>query len=110
VIWAYISSLIPPRVLSATVMQTSQGCGTRHLHLWTPVLPSNKVVGSFSMQDALSLGPQNFNLKLHWPLLKLSIAMSQAVCDVIPIMGLLQEMRDEISRFFVPSPTCIARF
>ncbi len=67
------SSLIPPRVLSATVMQTSQGCGTRHLHLWTPVLPSHKVVGSFSIQDALSLGPQNFNLMLQCPPLKLSI-------------------------------------
>jgi hypothetical protein len=55
------------------VMQTSPGCGTRHLHLWTPVLPSHKVVGSFSMQDALSLGPPNFNPKLPCPLLKLSI-------------------------------------
>ncbi len=53
-------------------MQTSQGCGTRHLHLWTPVLPSHEVVGTFSMQDALSLGPPNFNPKLHCPLLKLS--------------------------------------
>jgi hypothetical protein len=60
--------------LSATVMQTSQGCGTKHLHLWTPVLPSHKVVGSFSMQDALSLGlgPPSYNPKLHCPLLKLS--------------------------------------
>jgi hypothetical protein len=51
----------------------SQGCGTRHLHLWSTVLPSHEVVGSFSMQDALSLGPPNFNPKLHPPLLKLSI-------------------------------------
>ena len=56
-----------------TVMQTSQGCGTRHLHLWTPVLPSHEVVGLSSMQDALSLGPTNFNPKLQCPLLKLSI-------------------------------------
>ncbi len=61
------------QALSATVMQTSQGYGTRHLHLWTPVHPSHEVVGSFSMLDALSQGPPNFNPKLHCPLLKLSI-------------------------------------
>jgi hypothetical protein len=65
--------LDPTKVFGATVMQTSQGGGTRHLHQWTPVLTSHKVVGSSSMQDALSLGPPNFNPKLQCPLLKLSI-------------------------------------
>jgi hypothetical protein len=37
-----------------------------------PTLPSHKVVGSSSMQDALSLGPPNFNPKLHFPQLRLS--------------------------------------
>ncbi len=110
VIQAYVSSLIPPRVLSATVMQTSQGCGTRHLHLWTPVLPSHKVVGSFSMQDALSLGSQNFNPNLQCPLLKLSILQ----CNKLYVTSFLswdyyRKWGSKISRFFVPSPTCIAK-
>jgi hypothetical protein len=82
-------------------MQTSQGCETRHSHLWTPLPPSHEVVGSFSMQDALSLGPPNFNPKLQCPLLKLRILQCH-----IPIMGLLQEMREQD---FKASPTCIAR-
>ncbi len=111
-IWAYISSLIPPRVLSATVMQTSQGCGTRHLHLRTPVLPSHEVVGSFSMQDALSLGPPSFNPKLHCPLLKLSILQS---CHKLDVMSFLswdyyRTWGSKISRLFVPSPMFIAWF
>ncbi len=110
VIWAYISSLIPPRVLSATVMQTSRGCGTRHLHLWNPVLPCHKVVGSFSMQDALSLGPPNINPKLHCSLLKLSILQ----CHKLYVMSFLswdyyRKWGSKIPKFFVLSPMCIAR-
>ncbi len=37
------------------------------------------------------------------------IAMSQALCDIIPIMGLLQEMREQDFKVLVPSPMCIAR-
>jgi hypothetical protein len=92
-------------------MQTSQGGGTRHLHLWTPVLPSHNVVGSFSMQDALSLGPANFNPKLNCPLLKLS----KLQCHKLYVMSFLswdyyRKRGSEISRFFVLSPMCIARF
>jgi hypothetical protein len=74
-------------------MQTSQGCGTRHLHLWTPVLPSHKVFGSFSMQDAWASKLQS---QVALPTTEAEyIAMSQALRDVIPIMGLLQEMREQ---------------
>ncbi len=110
VIRAYVSSLTPPRVLSTTVMQTSQGCETRHLHLWTPVLPSHKVVGSFSMQDALSLGPSNFNPKLQCPLLKLSILQCHKLYVMsFPSWDYYRKWGSKISRFFVLSPTCIAR-
>ena len=35
----------PKKGLNATVMQTSQDCGTRLLLQWTPVLPSHVVDG-----------------------------------------------------------------
>ncbi len=109
-IWAFVSSLIPPRVLSATVMQTSQGCGTRHLHLWTPVLSSHEVVVSFSMRDALSLEPPNYNPKLQCPLLKLGILQ----CHKLYVTSFLswdyyKKWGSEISRFFVSCPMCIAQ-
>ncbi len=104
VIRAYVSSLIPPRVLSATVMQTSQGCGTRHLHQWTPVLPSHKVVGSFSMQDACLLGLQT-SIPVAMSTTEAEyIAMSQALREVIPIMGLLQEMREQDFKVLCTEP------
>ncbi len=91
-------------------MQTSQGCRTRHLHLWTPVLPSHGVVGSFSKQDALSLESLNFNPKLQCLLLKLSILQ----CHKLSVTSFLswnyyRKWESKISRFFVPSHTCIAR-
>ena len=104
VIWTYVSSLIPPKVLSATVMQTSQGCGTRHLHQWTPVLPSHKVVGSFSMQDACLLGLQT-SIPVAMSTTEAEyIAMSQALREVIPIMGLLQEMREQDFKVLCTKP------
>ncbi len=110
VILAYVSSLIPPRVLSATVMKNSQGCGTRHLHLWTPVLPSHKVVGSFSMQDALSLGPPNFNPKLQCTLLKLSILQCHKLyVRIFLSWNYYRKWGSKISKFCVPSPTFIER-
>ncbi len=45
------------------------------------------------MQDALSLGPPNFNPKLMSTTEAEYIEMSQAVRDVIPIIGLLPKMR-----------------
>ncbi len=50
------SSLIPRKVLNATATLISQETGTRHSHLWTPVLPSHEAVGSSSTQDAPSPG------------------------------------------------------
>ncbi len=109
-IWTYVSSLIPPKDLSATVMQTSQDCGTRHLHRWTPVLQSHEVVGSSSMQDALALGPPNFNPKLQCPLLTLSILQ----CHKLYVTSFLswhyyRKWGSKISRFFVLSPTYMAK-
>ena len=37
------------------------------------------------------------------------IAMSQAIRDIIPIMGLLQDMREQDFKVLHTSPTCIAR-
>ncbi len=97
-------------VLSATVMQTSQDCGTRHWHRWTPVLLSHKVVGSFSIQDALSLGPPSFNPKLHSPLLRLSTLQ----CHTLYVTSFLswdccRKWGSKISRFYVLSPTCFSK-
>jgi hypothetical protein len=48
------------------------------------------------MQDALSRGPPNFYPKLQMSTTEAEyIAMAQALRDVIPIMGLLQEMREQ---------------
>jgi hypothetical protein len=45
------------------------------------------------MQDVTSLGHPNFKVALSTTKAEY-IAMSQALRDVIPIMGLLQEMRE----------------
>jgi hypothetical protein len=47
------------------------------------------------MQDAPYPGPPNFNLKLHSLPPRPSILLSQSRNDVIPIMDLLQEMREQ---------------
>jgi hypothetical protein len=60
-----LSSLIPTKILNATAMLTSQDCVTGHLCQWTLVPPRHEVVGSSSMQAALSLGHPNFNPKLN---------------------------------------------
>ncbi len=62
------------------------------------------------MQDALSLGPPNYNPKLHCLLLKLSTMK----CHKLYLTSFLswdyyRKWGSEISRFFVSSPTCIAR-
>ncbi len=72
-------------------MQISQKFGTGNLHPSIPVPPSHKAGRSSSTQDAPSHGPPNFSLKLHC---LEYIAMSQALRDVIPVMNLLQEMRE----------------
>ncbi len=68
-------------------MQTSQDCGTRHLLQWTPVLPSREVDGSWAskLQSQIAL----YTTEVEY------VAMSQSLHDVIPIMGLLQEMREQ---------------
>ncbi len=73
--WVCISSPIPARVLNAIVMLTSQDCGTRPWHQWTPVLTNHEAVGLSSMQDVLSPGPPNSNPKLHFPSLRLNILL-----------------------------------
>ncbi len=93
VILAYVSSPIPPRVLSATMMQTSQGCGTRHLHLWTPVLPS-PISWASKLQSQVAI----YIIKAEY------IAMSQALHEDIPIMGLLQEMREQDFKVLCTEP------
>ena len=60
------SSLIPRKILNVTVMLISQEIGTRHLCQWTPVLPSHKVDGLSSTQDAPSPGLPNLSHKLHF--------------------------------------------
>ncbi len=84
-------------------MQTSQDCGARNLHRWTWVLPSHKVVRSSYMQDALSLGPPNFNLRLHCTLHHKPYVTS------FLSWGCCRKWRSKISWFFVPSPMCIAK-
>jgi hypothetical protein len=42
------------------------GNWNRNLHPWIPVLLGHEAGGSSSMQDALSSGPPNFNLKLRY--------------------------------------------
>ena len=81
---------------------------------FAPVDPStskSQVVGSFSMQDALSLRPPNYNPKLHCPLLKLSTLQ----CHKLYVTSFLswdyyRKQGSKISRFFPPSLMCIARF
>jgi hypothetical protein len=103
-IWAYVSSLIPPGVLSATVMQTSW--------LWNkavaPVDPSTSK--SQSGWIIFYAGcPVSWASKLQSQV-ELStteaeyIAMSQALRDVIPIMGLLQEMREQNFKVLCTKP------
>ncbi len=107
-IYAYISSLLLAKALSVTVMQTSQDCG--HLHQWTPVLPNHEVVGSSSMQDALYLGPPNFNPKLHSPLLRLStLQCHELYVTSFLSWGYCRKWGIKISRFFLLSPTCIEK-
>jgi hypothetical protein len=107
VIWAYVSSLIPARVSNATVKLTFQDCGTRHLHLWILAPPRHEVVGSFSMQDALSLWASKLQSQVALSTTKAEYnynAMSQALRDIIPIMGLLQEMREQDFRVLCTEP------
>ncbi len=111
VIWAFISSLIPARVSNATVMLTSQDCGTRHLRLWILAPLSHKVVGSFSMQDAQSLGPPNFNPKLHSPPPKLSTLQCHKLWGTSFLSwDYCRKWGIEVSRFFALNLMCIARF
>jgi hypothetical protein len=76
-------------------MRISEGIGKGNVHPWIPVPPSHKVDGSSSTQDAPSHGHPNFSLNALSTTKAEYIAMSQALRDVIPIMNLLQEMRDQ---------------
>ncbi len=91
-------------------MQTSQGCGTRHLLQCTPVLLSCEVDGSSSMQDAPSHGLPNFNPRLRSLLQKLSTlpCLSPFVMSFLS-WGYYRKWGSKTSMSCVPSPTCTVR-
>ena len=92
-------------------MLITQDCGTRHLRLWTLAPPSHKVVGSFSMQDALSLGPPNFNPKLHSPPPKLSTFQCHKLWGTSFLSwDYCRKWVSKVSKFFAMNLMCIARF
>ncbi len=108
--WAYFSSLIPTKVLNATAMLNSQDCGTRHLRQLTLVPPSHDLVGSSSMQVTLSLGPPNFNPKLHSTPPKLSTLQWHKLWGTSFLSwDYCRKWGSKISRFFAPSLMCLAR-
>jgi hypothetical protein len=104
-IWAYISSLIPPRVLSAN-------CDADFSGLWNkafaPVDPSTSksqsgwiifyagcpVSWASKLQSQVALSTTEAEY----------IAMLQALHDVITIMGLLQEMREQNFKVLCTKP------
>ncbi len=91
-------------------MQTSQGCGTRHLLQWTPVLPSREVDRSSFMQDAPSHGLPNFNPRLRSLLQKPSTlqCLSPFVMS-FQSWGYYRKWGSETSMSCIPSPTCSVR-
>ena len=85
-------------------MLTSQDCVTRHLRQWTLVPPSHKVVGSSSMQADVAWASKLQSQVALYTTKAEYIAMSQALRDVIPIMGLLQEMREQDFKVLCTKP------
>ena len=84
------------RVLNAIVTLIFLDFGTRNSRQWIPVQPSHEVDGLSSMQDAPFPGlPSKLQSQVALSTTEAEyIAMSQALRDVIPVMNLLQEMRE----------------
>ncbi len=110
-IWAYVSSLILPRFFECY-------CDADFSGLWNkafaPVDPSTSKswIGWIIFYAGCPVSwASNFNPKLHCSLLKLSTLQ----CHKLYMTSFLswdyyRKWGSKISRFFVPSPTCIARF
>ena len=86
----------PTKGLNVIVTLIFLDFGTRNLRQWIPVLPSHEVDGLSSMQDAPFPGlPSKLQSQVALSTTEAEyIAMSQALRDVIPVMNLLQEMRE----------------
>ncbi len=69
-----------------------------------------EVAGSFSMLDAPSLGPPNFNPKLHSPPPKLSTLQCHKLCGTSFLSwDYCRKWGSKVSRFFALNLMCIAR-
>jgi len=91
-------------------MLTSPEIGARHLRQWTLAPPSQEVAGSFSMLDAPSLGPPNFNPKLHSPPPKLNTLQCHKRWGTSFLSwDYCRKWGSEVSRFFALNLMCIAR-
>ncbi len=105
------SSLIQERGSNASVMLISLDFGTRCSHWSILALPSHKAAGSSSMPVAESLGPQNFNLKLHSLLLR----PNTLLCPRHYVMSFqswvyCRKWGSANFKSLAPNPTCIARY
>ena len=87
-------------------MLTSQDCVTGHLRQWTLVPPNHKMVGSFFYAGCpISWASKLLSqVALYTTKAEEYIAMSQALRDVIPNMGLLQEMREQDFKVLCTEP------